>query len=40
MDLVFRHLQQEKFRRFLRQSDNAEKIYELLKEADEKQLVG
>jgi mannitol/fructose-specific phosphotransferase system IIA component (Ntr-type) len=40
MDLVFRHLQQEKFRRFLRQSDNADKIYELLKEADEKQLVG
>jgi PTS system nitrogen regulatory IIA component len=40
MDLVFRHLQQEKFRRFLRQSDNAEKIHELLKEADEKQVVG
>jgi nitrogen PTS system EIIA component len=38
MDLVFRHLQQEKFRRFLRQSDQPEKIYDLLKEADEKQL--
>ena len=40
MDLVFRHLQQEKFRRFLRQADSVEKIYDLLKEADEKQLVG
>ncbi len=40
MDLVFRHLQQEKFRRFLRQSDNAEKIHDLLKEADEKQVAG
>ncbi len=40
MDLVFRHLQQEKFRRFLRQSDNVEKIYDLLREADEKQVVG
>jgi len=40
MDLVFRHLQQEKFRRFLRQSDNVEKIHDLLKEADEKQVAG
>jgi len=39
MDLVFRHLQQERFRRFLRQSDDAEKIYELLREVDEKALV-
>ncbi|MCH8805107.1 MAG: PTS sugar transporter subunit IIA [Planctomycetes bacterium] len=39
MDLVFRHLQQEKFRKFLRQSDKPEKIYDLLKEADEKLLV-
>jgi len=39
MDLVFRHLQQERFRKFLRQSDDAEKIFELLKEADEKMLV-
>ena len=39
MDLVFRHLQQEKFRKFLRQSDQPEKIYDLLKEADEKLLV-
>jgi PTS system nitrogen regulatory IIA component len=38
MDLVFRHLQQEKFRKFLRQSDSPEKIVELLKEADEKTL--
>ncbi|NLG43207.1 MAG: PTS sugar transporter subunit IIA [Phycisphaerae bacterium] len=40
MDLVFRHLQQEKFRRFLRQSDEPEKIYDLLKEADEKMFMG
>jgi len=39
MDLVFRHLQQEKFRKFLRQADGAEKILDLLKEADEKMLV-
>ena len=39
MDLVFRHLQQERFRKFLRQSDDAEKIFDLLKEADEKMLV-
>ncbi len=39
MDLVFRHLQQEKFRKFLRQADEPEKIYDLLKEADEKMLV-
>lgn len=39
MDLIFRHLQQEKFRKFLRRSDRPEKIYDLLKEADEKALV-
>ena len=39
MDLVFRHLQQEQFRKFLRQSDTTEKIYDLLKEADEQTLV-
>lgn len=39
MDLIFRHLQQEKFRKFLRQLDTSEKIYDLLKEADEKTLV-
>jgi len=39
MDLVFRHLQQERFRKFLRQMDTAERIYDLLKEADEKALV-
>lgn len=38
MDLVFRHLQQERFRKFLRQSDTAERIYDLLKEVDEKAL--
>ena len=36
MDLIFRHLQQEQFRKFLRQSDQVEKIYDLLAEADEK----
>lgn len=40
MDLVFRHLQQERFRRFLRQAPDGEAIYELLREADERQLVG
>ncbi|MCK4342631.1 MAG: PTS sugar transporter subunit IIA [Phycisphaerae bacterium] len=39
MDLIFRHLQQEKFRKFLRQSDQPEKVYDLLKEADEQTLV-
>ncbi len=39
MDVVFRVLQQEKFRRFLRQSDSEEKIYDLLVEADENLLV-
>lgn len=39
MDLVFRHLQQERFRKFLRQTDEPQKIYELLKEADEQSLV-
>lgn len=39
MDLVFRHLQQEKFRKFLHQADTTEKVYELLKEADEKMPV-
>ena len=40
MDLVFRHLQQERFRKFLRQADDAQKIYDLLKEVDEKAMVG
>jgi len=35
MEAVFRHLQQDKFRRFLRQSQTAEEIKDLLKEADE-----
>ncbi len=36
MEKVFKHLQQEKFRKFLRQSRNAEQIKDLLLEADEK----
>ncbi len=35
MENVFKHLQQEKFRKFLRQSRNAEQIEYLLREADE-----
>ena len=36
MDLIFRHLQQEQFRKFLRQADTTDKIHDLLVEADEK----
>lgn len=36
MDLIFRRLHSEWFRKFLRQSDTVEKLYDLLKEADEK----
>jgi len=35
MEIVFRNLQQEKFRKFLRQSQTREQIEELLREADE-----
>ena len=35
MEKVFEHLQREKFRKFLRQSRNAEQIEDLLREADE-----
>ncbi len=35
MENVFRHLQQEKFRKFLRQCRSAEQIEDLLREADE-----
>jgi mannitol/fructose-specific phosphotransferase system IIA component (Ntr-type) len=35
MESVFRHLQQEKFRKFLRQCRNAEQIEDLIREADE-----
>jgi len=35
MENVFKHLQQEKFRKFLRQSQTAEQIESLLGEADE-----
>ncbi|MFZ0034438.1 MAG: PTS sugar transporter subunit IIA [Sedimentisphaerales bacterium] len=35
MESVFKHLQEEKFRRFLRRSKTAEEIEELLREADE-----
>jgi mannitol/fructose-specific phosphotransferase system IIA component (Ntr-type) len=35
MEHVFKHLQQEKFRKFLRQSQTAEQIEFLLREADE-----
>ncbi|MCL2647383.1 MAG: PTS sugar transporter subunit IIA [Phycisphaerales bacterium] len=35
MENIFRHLQQDTFRRFLRQSDSRQKIVELLEEADQ-----
>ncbi len=35
MDVVYRLVQQERFRRFLRQADSSEKIRDLLAEADE-----
>jgi PTS system fructose-specific IIA component/PTS system nitrogen regulatory IIA component len=38
MDQVFRHLQQERFRKFLRQSDSVDALFDLLKEADENAL--
>jgi PTS system nitrogen regulatory IIA component len=35
MENIFRHLQEDNFRRFLRQADTREKIYELIEEADQ-----
>ena len=35
MELIFKHLQQEKFRRFLRQSNTTELIEDLFREADD-----
>jgi mannitol/fructose-specific phosphotransferase system IIA component (Ntr-type) len=35
MEKIFGHLQNERFRKFLRQSTKAEQIKDLLKEADE-----
>ncbi|MHC4260662.1 MAG: PTS sugar transporter subunit IIA [Planctomycetota bacterium] len=35
MENIFKHLQQERFRSFLRQSQTAEQIEDLLREADE-----
>jgi len=35
MESIFKHLQKEKFRKFLRQAQNAEQIEDLLREADE-----
>jgi len=35
MENIFRHLQREKFRKFLRQCRNAEQVEDLLREADE-----
>ena len=36
MEKIFRHLQQEKFRKFLKQSQTARQVEDLLREADEK----
>jgi mannitol/fructose-specific phosphotransferase system IIA component (Ntr-type) len=35
MENIFKHLQQEKFRKFLRLCTNAKQIEDLLREADE-----
>lgn len=35
MESVFKHLQQEKFRKFLRQCNSAEQVEDLLREVDE-----
>ena len=35
MESIFKYLQQEKFRKFLRQAETAEQIEELLREVDE-----
>ena len=35
MESIFKHLQRDKFRKFLRQSQTAEEIADLLREADE-----
>jgi PTS system fructose-specific IIA component/PTS system nitrogen regulatory IIA component len=35
MECLFRHLQQEKFRKFLKQCRSAEQVEELIREADE-----
>lgn len=35
MECVFKHLQQEKFRKFLRQCRNSKQVEDLLREADE-----
>jgi mannitol/fructose-specific phosphotransferase system IIA component (Ntr-type) len=35
MENIFKHLQQDKFRKFLRQSQTSEEIEDLLREADE-----
>jgi mannitol/fructose-specific phosphotransferase system IIA component (Ntr-type) len=37
MERIFRYLQRENFRRFLRQADSREAIIELLREADDSQ---
>lgn len=40
MENIFRNLQKDTFRRFLRQSDSAEEIRDLIEEADTHQLQG
>ncbi len=39
MEKIFKYLQQDKFRRWLCQSQSAAQIHELLKDADEKQVM-
>jgi mannitol/fructose-specific phosphotransferase system IIA component (Ntr-type) len=35
METIFRHLQRDTFRKFLRQAETVDDIYELVKEAEE-----
>lgn len=39
MECVFKHLQKDKFRKFLRQSQSAKEVQELLEEADENETI-
>ena len=40
MEIIFKHLHQDNFRKFLRQSETAKQIKDLLLEADEDPALG
>ena len=40
MEIIFKHLSQDTFRRFLRQASTVEEVVSLLEEADNQQLAG